>query len=134
MRFRLLLLAVVSGCALSALVGTATATGGSGSATACYGVSKKVIHGRFLISLTYANVDPAEAGLATCRQAREVAEHVTAMHLSLAGGESRTVEGFGCTDFVLKRKPAIYRYRCAYDAAETTTEVTITFSVSYVPG
>lgn len=131
---RLLLLAVVSGCALSAMAGPAAANGGSGSATACSATSKKVIGGRFLISLTYANVDPSEVGLATCTQARKVAERVTAMQLSLPGGKARIVDGFSCTDFVLKRKPGIYRYRCAFDGAETTTEVTITFSVSYVPG
>lgn len=128
MKVFIALLLVISGCACAGLPGAAAADGESGSATACSATSKKVIGGRFPVNLAFQNVDPTEAELATCTQARKVAERVTAIHLSAPAA----VQRFSCSDFVLKRKPGIYRYRCTYDGAETTTEITITFAVSYV--
>jgi hypothetical protein len=115
---------------LSALGGTAAANGGSGSATACSATSKKVVGGKFLVNLTMSNVDPSQAQFATCAHARKVAGRAASMELKTT--TAAVVEGFSCSDFVLKSKPPKFTYDCHFQGVDTATEIDLRFRVAYV--
>lgn len=109
---------------------TATSTtsgGGSVNLTCTVSGLGNVQGGQAKVTVEGTNIDPSQADQATCSEAKVVARQAT------AGGAEQPVnaDGFQCTPSVLSTGPDKVDWECTFKGADTATEITMSFQVTY---
>jgi hypothetical protein len=93
----------------------------------CTVASSEAVGGSITGKLTSSNVDPAQAGFATCRWAKKV----MARTARLGVGLPRPVRSFFCRPHVNPYYVNIVYYICSFRGADTATFIKLTFEVEY---
>jgi hypothetical protein len=135
-----LILAAALAALLVAAVGTAAAGGvmeppepeKAKINTTCTTNSKNVIGNKVTITVTGKNVAKSQEKFAKCPTVKKVANK----NLSLRIEKPLTFEGFRCTPRVLTGgegtvEPQKVAYNCLFRGADTATEITLKFKVTY---
>jgi hypothetical protein len=135
-----LILAAALAALLVAAVGTAAAGGvmeppepeKARINTTCTTNSKNVIGNKVTITVTGKNVAKSQEKFAKCPTVKKVANK----NLSLRIEKPLTFEGFRCTPRVLAGgegtvEPQKVAYNCLFRGADTATEITLKFKVTY---
>ena len=111
-------------CAALAFVPSAAA---KTPAKTCTAASPQVVGGSVTGKLTSSNVDPVQAGFATCRWAKKVMVRATELGVE----EPRPVRSFYCRPKVDAYDPNTVGYTCTFRGADTATFIKLTFKVTY---
>lgn len=106
---------------------TVTTGGGAVNLTCSVGGLGNVQGGQATVTVTGSNVDPSQADQATCAEAKVVARQAT------AGGAEEPVnaDGFQCTPSVVSTGPDKVNWECNFKGADTATDITMSFQVTY---
>jgi hypothetical protein len=95
--------------------------------TPCATSSPNVIGGKVTGRLSARNVNPVQAGFATCANAKKAMKKITG-----AGVEKpRSAAGLYCLPTVLRTEPDLVRYVCTFRGADTPMFVKLVFTVAY---
>jgi hypothetical protein len=121
--------ALVALCSL-ALAAVASAPAASAQTTykKCSARSYQVVGDEIVAKVQASNVDPSQAGFATCPHAARVMKRVAWLGLEKPRGD---VSGFFCRPTVSSRNDDRVSYICTFRGADTATFIKLTFTVVY---
>jgi hypothetical protein len=135
-----LILAGALTCLMVASVGTAFAGGVMNPpepetphlSRTCKATSNNVVGNRITVSVTGKNVAKSQQRFANCGVVRKVVKGLTSIRIEMP----KTLEGYRCTPRVLTGgegtvEPQKVAYNCLFRGADTSTEITLKFKVTY---
>jgi hypothetical protein len=128
-----LALAAVLACLLLASVGTAAAMPTEESINAsCVATSRNVVGNKVTATVVGKNVAPSQQRYAGCGIVRKVVKGITDLRIE----KPKVIEGFRCTPRVLTsgqgtEEAQVVKYNCLFRGADTATEITVKFKVTY---
>lgn len=113
--------------ALALLVAFAVPASAKQAPKACVVSSGNVIGKTVIGALSAENVEPKQASLATCAEAKKAIRRITALRVEVP----KVVNGFRCVPTVYGTSPDIVSYRCVLRGADTALTVRLRFVVAY---